>query len=247
MGFRAGDRIRMVHCADPYAPIRPGEKGVIDHIDDVGTLHMAWDSGRTLGVCLNEDSVQKIPLEKEFKNFDSVNVSECLDEPSFDKHQEKAIFAISQMDTAILDSGGAWVVRRTYLDPAHKAQLPEYVFVEAGELGRLLDGTDVKNGVDVGFHEAGRFRSFVMIAHGAEYATQDEKAHVKEAFECKALTKQVVHDYRERMDAGWSDRGDAPRSMFFSPRDQQSIVQPMADCQRAFSEHDKGMPKDMQR
>lgn len=39
MGFRIGDRIRMIACADPYSPILPGEKGTVDHIDDMGTLH----------------------------------------------------------------------------------------------------------------------------------------------------------------------------------------------------------------
>lgn len=247
MGFRAGDRLRMVHCSDPYAPIRPGEKGIIDYIDDVGTLHMMWDSGRTLGVCLKEDSVEKIPLEKEFRGFDSIDVSECLDEASFDRHQERALSAISQMEEAVLDSEGAWVVRHTYLDPAHNAQMPEYLFVKAGELGGLIDGTDAKNGVDTGFHEAGRLRSFVIITHGAEYVTQGGKDHLKEAFECKVLTKQVTSDYRERIDAGWSDRGDAPRSMFFSPRDQQSLLQSITNCQRMFSEHGKAKSKDMQR
>ena len=59
-GYRVGDRIRMLDCTDPYAPIASGTEGVIVHIDDAGTLHMKWDNGRTLGVVLGEDIVEKV-------------------------------------------------------------------------------------------------------------------------------------------------------------------------------------------
>lgn len=37
-GFRPGDRVQMTECKDPYAPISPGAKGTVAHIDDAGTL-----------------------------------------------------------------------------------------------------------------------------------------------------------------------------------------------------------------
>ena len=66
-GFRPGDRVQMIECKDPYAPISPGAKGTVAHIDDAGTLHMLWDDGRTLGACLEEDAVRKIPPEQEME------------------------------------------------------------------------------------------------------------------------------------------------------------------------------------
>ena len=65
MGYCVGDRLRMIECKDPYAPIKPGSKGTINYIDDMGTLHMLWDNGRTLGVCLKEDVVELIPQDEE--------------------------------------------------------------------------------------------------------------------------------------------------------------------------------------
>ena len=237
MGYRVGDRLRMVHCADPYGPILPGTKGTIDYIDDMNTLHMAWDNGKTLGVCLEEDVVEKIPFEREYRGFERATAPECADEVAFDAHREKALRAVGHMDAHVSESGGAWVVRSACLDAARRGRLPEYRFVEAGELGALLDGADAKNGVDVGFHDEGGRRSFVMIAYGAEYDSPSGAGLAKEAFECRALTAKVAGDFRERLDAGWSDRGDAPRSMFLSPRDQQSLAQPIEDCRQMFAGH----------
>jgi len=40
--------------SDPN-PIPPQTEGTVDHIDGIGTLHVKWDNGRTLGVIPNED------------------------------------------------------------------------------------------------------------------------------------------------------------------------------------------------
>lgn len=60
MGYKPGDRVRMIECADLYHPIESGTEGTIEFIDDIGTLHMKWDNDRTLGVCLEEDRIEKI-------------------------------------------------------------------------------------------------------------------------------------------------------------------------------------------
>jgi hypothetical protein len=39
---------------DPY-PVKPQTKGTVDRVDDIGTLHVKWDDGRTLGIVPNED------------------------------------------------------------------------------------------------------------------------------------------------------------------------------------------------
>lgn len=54
--FPPGTRIRLIEMKDPYAPVPPGTEGVVTAVDDIGTLHMQWDNGRTLGVVPSEDS-----------------------------------------------------------------------------------------------------------------------------------------------------------------------------------------------
>lgn len=54
--YPSGTRIRLTSMSDPYAPVPPGTEGVVTAVDDIGTLHMQWDNGRTLGVVPGEDS-----------------------------------------------------------------------------------------------------------------------------------------------------------------------------------------------
>ncbi|MFV0239254.1 MAG: DUF4314 domain-containing protein [Lacrimispora sphenoides] len=54
---------------DAYAPILKGTQGEIVSIDDVGTLHMKWSDGRSLGVVVGEDSFKVLskPEEQEME------------------------------------------------------------------------------------------------------------------------------------------------------------------------------------
>ena len=58
--FPAGTRVELVHMDDPYNPIEPGTKGTVEYVDDMGTIHMKWDNGRTLGLVAGEDSFKVI-------------------------------------------------------------------------------------------------------------------------------------------------------------------------------------------
>ena len=48
--YPKGTRIQMERMNDPYHPIERGTKGIVDHVDDAGTLHCIFDNGRSLGV-----------------------------------------------------------------------------------------------------------------------------------------------------------------------------------------------------
>ena len=54
--YPIGTRIRLNSMSDPFAPVPPGTEGEVRLVDDMGTLHMKWDNGRTLGVVPGEDS-----------------------------------------------------------------------------------------------------------------------------------------------------------------------------------------------
>lgn len=51
--FQIGERVELVRCDDPYTRLQPGERGVVRHIDSLGTVHVAWDSGARLGMVLD--------------------------------------------------------------------------------------------------------------------------------------------------------------------------------------------------
>lgn len=45
-----GRRIRLVNCGDTLSILQPGCLGTVTSIDDVGTVHVNWDNGSTLGL-----------------------------------------------------------------------------------------------------------------------------------------------------------------------------------------------------
>ncbi|MBZ4665242.1 DUF4314 domain-containing protein [Mahella sp.] len=63
--FPPGTKIRMESMSDPYAPIPPGIEGIVDFVDDIGTLHCSFENGRSLGVIVGEDSFSVIEPEEE--------------------------------------------------------------------------------------------------------------------------------------------------------------------------------------
>ena len=62
--YPIGTRIELTSMDDPYAPIQPGTRGSVAAIDDMGTLHMKWDNGRTLGVVPGVDQFRKLSMEE---------------------------------------------------------------------------------------------------------------------------------------------------------------------------------------
>ena len=45
---------------DPYTKLTVGDKGTVNHVDDMGTIHISWDCGSTLGAVYGEDFVKII-------------------------------------------------------------------------------------------------------------------------------------------------------------------------------------------
>ena len=50
-----GRRIKCILMSNDPDPILGGTKGTIDHIDDMGHIHVKWDNGRTLSLIPNVD------------------------------------------------------------------------------------------------------------------------------------------------------------------------------------------------
>jgi len=62
--YTLGTRVRLIRMEDPYAKLKPGSTGTVACVDDIGTIHVAWDCGSSLGVCYGEDSCEVIKEEQ---------------------------------------------------------------------------------------------------------------------------------------------------------------------------------------
>ena len=45
-----GKRVQLQYTNDPYTKLRKGDEGVVDFVDDTGTISVKWDSGSSLGL-----------------------------------------------------------------------------------------------------------------------------------------------------------------------------------------------------
>lgn len=57
--FPEGTRIELVKMEDEHA-VPAGTKGTVESVDDMGTIHMKWDNGRTLGLVPGVDKFKEI-------------------------------------------------------------------------------------------------------------------------------------------------------------------------------------------
>jgi len=55
VAIASGTRVRFISSSDPYTRLRAGEEGTVSVVDSLGTVHVDWDSGSTLGLIPGED------------------------------------------------------------------------------------------------------------------------------------------------------------------------------------------------
>lgn len=59
--FPAGARVRLISMDDPYRQdLCEGSKGTVMSVDDMGTVHVCWDCGSSLGVVYGVDQCERI-------------------------------------------------------------------------------------------------------------------------------------------------------------------------------------------
>lgn len=57
--FPRGCRVELLRMEDPQAP-PIGTSGTVIGVDDLGTVHVKWDNGSSLGVAFREDDCRRI-------------------------------------------------------------------------------------------------------------------------------------------------------------------------------------------
>ena len=59
--YPVGTRIELISMDDPYNHVlKPGCKGTVTHVDDVGTVFARWDCGSGLGLVPGQDEFRVI-------------------------------------------------------------------------------------------------------------------------------------------------------------------------------------------
>ncbi|MBQ7045524.1 MAG: DUF4314 domain-containing protein [Clostridia bacterium] len=59
--YPAGARVELDHMNDLYnTKLFPGARGTVVSVDDIGTIHVRWDCGSSLGVVYGEDRCRVI-------------------------------------------------------------------------------------------------------------------------------------------------------------------------------------------
>ena len=59
--YPAGARVELTHMSDPWSTKpAPGDRGTVIAVDDIGTIHVNWDCGSSLGVVYGEDACKII-------------------------------------------------------------------------------------------------------------------------------------------------------------------------------------------
>ena len=57
--YPEGTKIRLV-CMDDFQAVPSGTVGTVRKVDDMGTIHVLWDNGSTLGVIEGVDSFRVV-------------------------------------------------------------------------------------------------------------------------------------------------------------------------------------------
>ena len=58
--FPVGCRVELIRMDDVYSWPNPGLRGTVACVDDIGTIHVNWDNGCTLGVLYGVDTCKRI-------------------------------------------------------------------------------------------------------------------------------------------------------------------------------------------
>lgn len=74
-----GARLELISMEDPQA-VPPGTRGTVQFVDDVGSIHMNWDNGRTLALVPKEDSFRKLTEQEIEQEQNAMCVEETTDE-----------------------------------------------------------------------------------------------------------------------------------------------------------------------
>jgi len=75
--YPVGTRIYLNSMGDDPRPLPAGSRGTVRNVDDMGTVHIDWDNGRSLGLVPGEDSFRKL-TEEELKEEEGNDLCQTM-------------------------------------------------------------------------------------------------------------------------------------------------------------------------
>jgi len=60
--YPIGSMVELISMNDPYCKLAEGETGIVQYVDDIGTIHVKWNNGSSLGVAYGEDSCRPLGM-----------------------------------------------------------------------------------------------------------------------------------------------------------------------------------------
>lgn len=64
--YPVGTEIELIYMEDTQAP-PPGTKGVVSHVDDIGQVHVTWESGSTLTLIPGIDCCIRVDVDSDME------------------------------------------------------------------------------------------------------------------------------------------------------------------------------------
>lgn len=62
--YPSGSRVVLIAMDDPYrGPLNPGALGTIVSVDSIGTIHVNWDCGSSLGIVYGVDKCKLVDID----------------------------------------------------------------------------------------------------------------------------------------------------------------------------------------
>ena len=60
LNYPPGTSLELIEMGDDPRPVASGTRGTVKVVDDMGSIHMQWDNGRTLALIPGEDRFRKL-------------------------------------------------------------------------------------------------------------------------------------------------------------------------------------------
>lgn len=58
--YPEGTRVKLISTEDKYTSLKSGTLGTVFRVDDIGTIHVKWDNGSTLGIVPEVDVIETV-------------------------------------------------------------------------------------------------------------------------------------------------------------------------------------------